>query len=172
VAVMLVVLGANVLWKLSRGGTLHIHSHAHDNHLHAHPHMHEHARDDLIDQKHSHHALPFEWLPKSVRTHLFNSKRSVFIGMVHGMAGSAALMLIVLATIPSTALGLAYIAVFGVGSIGGMLVMSTLLGIPFVVTAHKSERLNLVVRGVSGILSVAFGLFLAWQIGIAEGLFM
>ena len=102
--------------------------------------------------------------------HLGRGRRSILIGMVHGVAGSAALMLIVLATIPSAALGLLYIGVFGLGSIGGMLVMSTLIGIPFVLTAHKSERLNVAVRGISGVLSVGFGLYLAWQIGIVEGL--
>lgn len=88
------------------------------------------------------------------------------------MAGSAALMLIVLATIPSAKLALLYIGVFGIGSIGGMLIMSTLIGIPFVLTAHKSERLNAAVRGISGVVSVAFGIYLAWQIGLVQGLFL
>jgi high-affinity nickel-transport protein len=92
--------------------------------------------------------------------------------MVHGLAGSAALMLIVLATIPSRTLALVYIVIFGVGSIGGMLVMSALIGVPFALTANKSERLHYLVRGTSGILSLVFGLILAWQIGFNEGLFL
>jgi len=73
----------------------------------------------------------------------------------------------------SVALGFCIpIAVFGIGSIGGMLLMSTLLGISFVFMAHRSEKLNLVVRGISGIVSVGFGLFLALQIGFVDGLFL
>lgn len=53
-----------------------------------------------------------------------------------------------------------------------MLLMSTLLGISFVFMAHRSEKLNLVVRGISGIVSVGFGLFLALQIGFVDGLFL
>jgi hypothetical protein len=104
--------------------------------------------------------------------HIGNGKRSIFIGMVHGMAGSAALMLVVLATIPSAKLALLYVGVFGVGSIGGMLIMSTLIGIPFVLTAQRSDKLNVAVRGISGVVSVVFGLYLAWQIGVIEGLFL
>ena len=91
----------------------------------------------------------------------------MFIGMVHGLAGSAALMLIVLATIPSPALGLAYIGIFGVGSVGGMMVMSTLIGLPFALTTRAHGKLNYIIRGTSGLLSIGFGLFYAWQLGVS-----
>jgi hypothetical protein len=91
--------------------------------------------------------------------------------MVHGMAGSAALMLVVLATISSRALALLYIAIFGIGSVGGMFLMSALIGLPFFVTS-KHDRLNTIIRTAAGIISVVFGIFYAWQIGIAEGLFL
>ena len=159
VAGMLVALGSNVLWKLSRGGQLHAHVHTHGNITHAHPHVHEHAGEP----SHSHVSR--------LARHLGKSKRSILIGMVHGLAGSAGLMLIVLATIPSTSLGLLYIGVFGLGSIGGMLVMSTVIGLPFALTATRSASWNSAIRGVSGILSVGFGLYLGWQIGFTGGLF-
>jgi high-affinity nickel-transport protein len=81
-------------------------------------------------------------------------------------------MLVVLATIPSAGLAIAYIAVFGIGSVGGMMLMSTLLGLPFALTARKFGSMNTVIRGISGAASIGFGLFLAWDIGVVQGLFL
>ena len=142
VALMLVILGLNVLRTMRKGR---VHAHAHAGLSHAHPHA---------------HGV------------LAGGRRSVFIGMVHGLAGSAALMLVVLTAIPSTGLAMTYIAVFGFGSVGGMMLMSTFLGLPFALTARKFESLNSVIRGISGVVSVSFGLFLAWHIGITQGLFL
>ncbi len=153
VAVMLVGLGLNLLRKLLSGATFHAHPHRHGGCWHLHPHLHEargHGGPDAPSD--SHHALRV-------------GKRPFLIGMVHGLAGSAALMLLVLATIPSRALGFAYIGVFGLGSVGGMLVMSTLIGLPFAVTAHRFERLNAAVQALAGGFSVGLGLWLMWQIG-------
>ncbi|HLX12653.1 MAG TPA: hypothetical protein VKS81_07565, partial [Bacteroidota bacterium] len=155
VALMLIGLGANVLRKLFMGGTFHTHTHDHGGHLHVHPHIHEQAEQPAAEAGHHESS--------AIRS-FFKGKRSIFIGMVHGMAGSAALMLIVLATIPSPTLALVYIAVFGIGSVGGMFIMSALIGIPFVMTAHKSEQLNYMVRLLSGTVSVVFGLIYAWQV--------
>ena len=71
--------------------------------------------------------------------------KSLIVGMVHGMAGSGALLLIVLSTINSIPLGLAYIAIFGAGSIVGMVGISTLIGIPFVKLAN-SAKVSLLLR--------------------------
>ncbi len=84
--------------------------------------------------------------------------------MVHGVAGSAALTLGVLATIPSITIGLVYIAVFGLGSIGGMLLMSAIIGAPFAVTARRFSKINGGIRLAAGLLSVIFGLMLAWNL--------
>jgi high-affinity nickel permease len=180
VAAMLIALGINVIVKLIRGGTIHVHVHSHKHHPHMHPHIHSH--DELhaheVDYSHIHLGISSEVSKRvsEVITRIVPSGvsglRPVLIGMVHGLAGSAALMLAVLATINSPSLALLYIGVFGLGSVGGMLVMSTLIGIPFVLTAARSDRLNLVVRGLSGIISVGFGLFYAWQIGFVGGLFL
>lgn len=167
VAVMIVGLGVNVLWKVSRGGRVHTHVHTHNTHLHAHPHLH--SPGETHEHSFSHHRLPLSWAHGFLH-HARSGKKSILIGMVHGMAGSAALMLVVLASIASTAVGIIYIAVFGLGSILGMLIMSTLISLPFVASAHRSERMNIVVRSIAGIVSVVFGLFLAWQIG--GGLFL
>ena len=158
VALMLVILGANLLRKLRKGATLHVHTHQHNQHLHVHPHVHAAA------------TVPHEH--PTAHSHVKNvPKRPFFIGMVHGMAGSAALMLVVLATISSRALALVYIGVFGIGSVGGMFVMSALIGLPFALTS-RHDRLHRGIQLAAGLISLCFGLFLVWQIGIMDGLFL
>ena len=152
VAVMLIALGVNVLWKIKRGAMLHVHTHVHHDRLPVHPHVHEPGKEHTHD-----HGL-------------LVGKKPLLVGMVHGMAGSAALMLVVLATISSQSLALLYIAIFGIGSIGGMLVMSTLIGLPFFFTL-KHDGFNRWIRTSAGIISVVFGLFYAWQVGFVDGLF-
>ena len=157
VALMLMILGANVLWKVYKGATFHVHTHEHHDHIHVHPHIHEAGLEHGHEQAVDHHGMRV-------------GKKPFFVGMVHGMAGSAALMLLVLATISSRVLALFYIGIFGIGSVGGMLLMSTLIGLPFAFTA-KHERVNKIVRISAGVVSLCFGAFLAWQIGFVEGLF-
>jgi ABC-type nickel/cobalt efflux system permease component RcnA len=157
VAVMLIILGANLLRK-----SIHFKLHAH---AHAHP------SDDLAEQHaHLHVHAPGVHHHEAHRL-LAGAKRPLLVGMMHGLAGSAALMLLVLTSIPSPLLGLAYIGVFGVGSIVGMLIMSSVIGLPFVWTARRFGRLNQGIKVTAGVFSTAFGLFLAWQIGFVEGLF-
>lgn len=156
VALMLVILGANVLWKIARGGIFHMHVHRHDKHLHVHPHVHEPSAAQDVEKAHDHAPAV--------------GKKPFLVGMVHGLAGSAALMLVVLATISSRPLALLYIGIFGIGSVGGMLVMSTLIGLPFALAA-KSGRVGTMVRLSAGLLSVVFGLFYAWRTGVEGGLF-
>jgi hypothetical protein len=146
---MLIGLGANVLYKLARGGRVHFHQHSHAGHTHIHPHLH----DDKPEPAHSHHGLKL-------------GVRPLIIGMVHGLAGSAALMLSVLVTIKgSTALAFAYIIIFGVGSIGGMMLMSLILSLPIHLTSGYFTKANLAVRALAGCFSLGFGLFMAYEIG-------
>jgi ABC-type nickel/cobalt efflux system permease component RcnA len=154
VGIMLVVLGGNLLWKLWRGGTLHVHAHAHGSRLHIHPHIH---MPHEAEAAHTHH----NWVTQG---------RPFVVGLVHGMAGSAALMLLVLSTIPSPWLGVLYILVFGVGSIGGMLAMSAAISLPLVFTAQRFHRANALLRLTAGLASVTLGLVLMWEIGVHEGL--
>ncbi|HWO42858.1 MAG TPA: sulfite exporter TauE/SafE family protein [Candidatus Eisenbacteria bacterium] len=154
VAIMLVFLGLRILWQAFKVEKIHLHTHTHNPETHAHFHVHENPKDD-----HG-HAHPF----KSMR-------RPFVVGMVHGLAGSAALMLLVLGTIDSALAGLGYILVFGLGSVGGMLVLSGLIGLPFVLTARRFTVLNRWIRVLAGFASIVFGLFLGWEIGFVEGLF-
>lgn len=155
VGAMLVLLGLNVLRKIAQGGTLHFHAHGHGAHTHVHPHVHEHSE---TDEPHTHHGFSF-------------SPRALIVGMVHGLAGSAALMLLVIPTIESRPLGLLYIAVFGIGSIGGMMLMSFLVGLPFQLTALRFNRFNLILQSIAGLVSVGIGLLIVYEKGVTEGLF-
>jgi len=91
-------------------------------------------------------------------------RRPFLVGVLHGMAGSAALMLLVLSTIAHPLGGLLYIAVFGVGSTAGMLMLSGLIALPFALTAHRWAALNTVIRGVAGVWSLGLGLYLVWDL--------
>lgn len=151
VGVMLVLLGLNVIRKLISGGQIHFHAHAHGERAHAHPHLHEFGKED---EPHTHHALSF-------------NPRAVIIGMVHGLAGSAALMLLVIPTINSQLIGLLYIIVFGIGSIGGMMLMSFLVGLPFQITALRFNRFNRLLQCVAGLVSIGLGLLMVYEKGFA-----
>ncbi len=98
-------------------------------------------------------------------------RRPYLVGLVHGMAGSAALMLLVLTTIPSPWMALLYVLLFGFGSVAGMLLMSVLLSFPLRFTARRLGGMVGHVRLAAGLASAAFGLFLSWQIGFVDGLF-
>jgi len=155
VALMLIGLGSNVLYKLARGGRIHFHEHSHAGHTHIHPHLH----DDKPEPAHSHHGLKL-------------GVRPLIVGMVHGLAGSAAVMLAVLIKIKgSTALAFAYIIIFGVGSIGGMMLMSLILSLPIHLTSGYFTKANLAVRALAGCFSLGFGLFMVYDIGFVNGLF-
>ncbi len=156
VAVMLVGLGVNALRKLMRGGKLHLHTHRHGGRLHVHPHFHF---DTPESGPHAHHETAV-------------GARPLLVGMVHGLAGSAALMLLVLATIPSPMAGFVYLLVFGIGSTGGMLCMSALMGVPLQLTAAYFRRADVAVRAVAGLFSLGLGMLMVYQIGFVEGLFL
>ena len=83
--------------------------------------------------------------------------------MVHGLAGSAALMLLVVPTISSPAIALLYIIIFGIGSIGGMMAMSFLIGLPFHFTAGRFDVLNRGIRMIAGIFSLGLGVSIIYE---------
>jgi hypothetical protein len=95
---------------------------------------------------------------------------SLLVGMVHGLAGSAALMLLVLSAVSEPFVGLLYIAVFGLGSIGGMMLMSALVSLPLYLTAGRFTRAHLALRGLAGLFSLCFGLLTVYEKGFAGGL--
>jgi len=140
---MLVLLGINALRKLFSAEKIHVHSHEHGEREHLHIHSHSTERSET-----SHHRF---------------SPRSIVIGMVHGLAGSAALMLLVVPTIASPGLALLYILIFGVGSIGGMMAMSFLIGLPLHFTAGRFVLLNKGIRLAAGVFSLGLGSFIVYE---------
>jgi high-affinity nickel-transport protein len=97
--------------------------------------------------------------------------RPLVVGIVHGLAGSAAIALLVLTTIRNPAWAIWYLLVFGLGTIAGMMLMTSVIAVPFARASNNSARLSGHVRIASGVLSLAFGLFVAYRIGIGGGLF-
>jgi high-affinity nickel-transport protein len=83
--------------------------------------------------------------------------------MIHGLAGSAALMLLVIPTIKDSFLAVFYILVFGVGSIIGMMLMSFLIGLPFHFTADKLLNLNKIIRFCAGVFSFGLGISIIYE---------
>jgi len=161
VALMIIGLGVSACVRALRGrADFHVHQHAHDGQPHAHVHFHDH------DTAHAE--------PHAAASHSHAIKRigikPLIVGAVHGLAGSAALTLLVLTQIESMAIGLLYLVVFGLGSIVGMLFMSGLVGLPFVLSARRLTGANYGLQTVAGLLSIAFGLWYAYDTGIASGL--
>jgi sulfite exporter TauE/SafE len=105
------------------------------------------------------------------RVGLYQLLRPLAVGIVHGLAGSAAVALLVLTTIRDPRWAIAYLLVFGVGTIAGMMLITMVLGAPFAFTGRHFTRLNRGLGLASGLVSIAFGLFVTFQIGFAEGLF-
>jgi sulfite exporter TauE/SafE len=152
VGVILVLLGISITKEFILN-KVHRHGHSHNEKAHAHLHSHK------SSSGHGHfHGLKHE-------------HKSIVIGMVHGLAGSAALALLVLTTVDSVSSGLIYIMVFGLGTIVGMTIVSTVLGLPFVLTANRFEEINEKVRVTAGFISIGLGVFIMAEIGLGQGLF-
>jgi hypothetical protein len=106
-----------------------------------------------------------------VRVRSVRSVRPVIIGVVHGLAGSAAVALLVLGTIRKPAWALGYLLVFGVGTIAGMLLITTALAFPIAAAAQRFDHFNRALGAVTGLASIAFGAVLFYEIGFVHGLF-
>lgn len=144
VALVVILLGGHVLLRALSGVHVHRHAHVHNGSAHSHAHLHR-----GVEHVHDH------WRP--VRA----GRKPFLVGMLHGMAGSGALMLLVLAALPSPGSMLLYILVFGFGSTAGMLLLSGLIGIPFAVTASPLPRAHITIQTLAGAGSLVFGLVMA-----------
>jgi ABC-type nickel/cobalt efflux system permease component RcnA len=102
---------------------------------------------------------------------LYQTIRPLVIGLVHGLAGSAAVALLVLSTIKSPLWSTAYLLVFGFGTMAGMMLMTATISVPLVYTSRRFFNINRHLTTISGLASMAFGLFLVYQIGFVDGLF-
>ncbi|MDP3064992.1 MAG: urease accessory protein UreH, partial [Chloroflexota bacterium] len=124
-----------------------------------HQHFHAHQAPPAPGE---HHGMPLVGRP------VFRLK-SYVIGTIHGMAGSAALMLIVLTTLKSVWVGVGYILLFGAGTMLSMGLLTVLISLPFSASA-RLPAFNRLVQIGAGVFSIAFGAFIMYQNGIAEGL--
>src|SRR3954454_16967236 len=128
VGIMLVGLGGHVLWRLWRD-RVHFHLHRHADGA-GHIHLHSHASDSVPHRQSAHaHEHGFRW-------------RSLLVGLMHGMAGSAALLVLAVSQAASPAVGLGYVALFGIGSMIGMGVLSTVIAVPLAVSARSLTWAN------------------------------
>jgi high-affinity nickel permease len=116
--------------------------------------------------------LTGNWLERHLRElGLYDALRPLVIGTVHGLAGSAAVAILVMTTIADPWWAIAYLLLFGLGTVAGMAAMTTAMAFPIVYTGRKMFRWSQALTVGSGVLSVAFGMFISFQIGIGGGLF-
>jgi high-affinity nickel permease len=155
----------------------HAHLHEHDAKLHIH--WHTHAGES---QHHGESMAPPRWFDKSAanamqsggsstKLGLFHTLRPLFIGLVHGLAGSAAVALLVLSTIHNPKWAVLYLLIFGIGTVAGMMLITAVISLPFSFAGYKFAWLNKGLIVGSGVLSLAFGVFVCYQIGFVDGLF-
>jgi ABC-type nickel/cobalt efflux system permease component RcnA len=163
VALMIIALGVLAIVRvLRKRPDVHVHRHRHDGQSHVHVHFHEQGTE--------HHTAAASQQSKKLTTTPVSHSHAIsqvgfkplLVGAMHGLAGSAALTLLVLTQIQSIWLGLVYLAVFGVGSTVGMLLMSGLIGLPFALSGRRLTSINYGLQTAAGCLSVAFGLWYAY----------
>jgi ABC-type nickel/cobalt efflux system permease component RcnA len=179
VAVMLIVLG---LWNVTgflrampTGATdnpegaeiFHSHSHSHGDYVHNHPHAHQ-----PEGHPHAPDHTPLSWLDRVfAKVSVYQYLRPFVVGVVHGLAGSAAVALLVLTTIRNARWAIAYLLVFGVGTIAGMMLITMSIVSAFTLVGKGRQKFTRRLALASGLLSLGFGLFVSYQICFVNGLF-
>jgi len=181
VGVMLVVLGVLTLTGMGRvaraaygharlpGGQerdLHDHLHTHGDYVHRHQHGHGPGAHG-----HAEEHTPLGRLDRSGlgRISFYSWLRPFVVGLVHGLAGSAAVALMILSIIREPVAALGYLLLFGLGTIVGMMLITLILSAPFAFTAVNLPKFNWRLRVASGLVSCSFGVVLIYGIGFAEG---
>jgi high-affinity nickel-transport protein len=176
VGIMLILLGALTLTGMGGvirqaallvRGTPHPtdHVHAHGDYVHRHP-------PSVAGEDHGHRedSTPLARLDARFGgLRLYVWLRPLAVGIIHGLAGSAAVALLVLTLVRDPVWAIAYLFLFGVGTIGGMMAITLALSAPFAFTSSSLPRLNVRLRTAAGLISFAFGLFLIYEIGFADG---
>jgi len=180
VGLMLILLGAlnlasfaqwfrkdSFVTEDSAGVVMLPHTHAHGDYVHTHPHQAAGGR-----HPHDPEQTPVNWIDRHFgASGMFQALRPLFVGVVHGMAGSSAVALLVLATIRNGQWALLYLLLFGAGTIVGMMLVTVAMAVPFVYAGRRLRNWQRAFRLASGAVSVGFGLFLAYRVGFVNGLF-
>ena len=153
------------------------HAHVHEHGPRVHFHWHSHTP---VEDHHGQSLAPPRWFAQREAEALggpfellgfFHVLRPLLVGIMHGLAGSAAVALLVLGTIHNPKWAVLYLLIFGAGTIAGMMLISVALALPFSFAGYKFAWLNRGLVTASGLLSLSFGLFVCYQIGFTEGLF-
>ena len=179
VAVMLIILGlvnvAGFVRSMPTGSihtsagenVVHSHPHTHGDYIHSHPHAHQ-----PESHPHAPDHTPLAWIDRVLgRVSLYQYLRPFVVGVVHGLAGSAAVALLVLTTIRNIHWAVAYLLIFGVGTIAGMMLITMSIASAFTMAGKGRQKFSRRLALASGLLSLAFGLFVAYQICFVNGLF-
>ena len=145
IGILLIGLGGHLLYRLWKN-RVHFHAHRHQSgvfHFHAHSHQGDSSEHAISSHDHDHPTgLPI---------------RALVIGMMQGLAGSAALLVLTATAVNDTLSGIAYIAMFGIGSIIGMVILSALIAVPLSYSARMITWANRGLQGLVGCATVAFG---------------
>lgn len=161
VAIMLVLLGLQVFWKLYRGD-FHVHGHNHDGGTHKHLHgSHEHTEGTIAEHEGTKHGFFPELIP-------FFRLKSYVIGVVHGLAGSAAALLIFLPATPDFLSGITFLLCFAVGTMISMALMTIALSIPFALSSRSNTVGNMIIS-LAGLLSILLGIALGSDLTFGTG---
>src|SRR5713101_520936 len=174
VGLMLILLGilnlsGAVRWVTERWTRRAAHSraHVHGDYIHSHSHGHTHEIHG-----HAEDATPVGWMDRAFgQIGLYQVLRPLAVGIVHGLAGSAAVALLVLTTIRTPVAAVVYLLVFGIGTIAGMMLITAVIAMPFTFSQTRFTRLNRSLGMASGLISLCFGLFIVYQMGFVGGLF-
>jgi len=175
VALMLILLGwmnlrafrRSVSFVTSNEQHVHEHVHQHGDYVHRHPHGH-----DPEKHGHSEKGVPTARMDRQFgRSHFYRLLRPVIVGVVHGLAGSASVALLVLPVIRDPTWSMIYLLIFGAGTIAGMMLITAAIAAPVTYSASRFRAFNRYVGAAAGVLSLIFGFFLVYQIGYVDGLF-
>ncbi len=151
VGTMLIFLGGNLLFSLIKD-RIHFHFHQHSSekfHIHAHSHAGEKGAHEELSHNHEHlNVLPW---------------KTFLVGMIHGLAGSAALLILTTQIVSSPLLGLAYVGLFGLGSVFGMAALSALVAVPLSSSETTLTWVNRAIQGGVGIWTLALGTYVIYH---------
>lgn len=156
VGFMLVFLGADVLRRLIKE-RIHFHQHRHGETVHFHAHSHKSGQPHKQDPHQHEHIKSFPL-------------RALFVGMMHGMAGSAALIILALNSVSSIGLGMLYIALFGIGSILGMTMLAVVISLPLRYSSRSFTWAHNGLKLMVGVVTIGLGSRLIYEVGVVQGL--